>query len=491
MINFQNINLIYPFLSLIVFALLTPLIDYLGRKIKFKYLSGVWATLGFIAAIYFIYKDYLIVQVTGKQFYTVFFADMLTIYVSTLFLGMGLIATFYSIRYMEHDTGLTTYYTLVQTMIAGMVGVTFSGDLFTLFIFWEMMSISSYVLVAFRKEEMEPVEAALKYFVMSSSGSATYLFSIALIYGLTGTLNLQYLTKLAFSGSPPPLFYLSLGMMIVAFGIKASIVPFHTWLPDAHPAAPSPISALLSGVVIKTGIYALLRVFFTVFKPEVFNYGMILVVLSILTMTIGNLTALLQKDIKRLLACSTVTQVGFILIGVSAAVYSKNAQTALFGLTSSLFHILNHAVMKGLAFLAAGVIIHQFHTRDINQLSGTGRVSPLIGVSLSISLLALGGVPPLNGFMSKWMLFTSAIEAGLPLLAAIGMLNSAFSIGYYLWLIQRIMIGKPEKTVKNRNSIIVTLPIIVLTILCIVIGLFPETPVKLAETAASALTNLG
>ncbi len=479
-----TLDIIAPVISLLIFAILTPLMDYTGRELKWKDLPGVWSTISFLVSMYFLYEIYRVQSLRGPLQWSVFYVDMFSVYIAFVFIFLGLLATFYSIEYMGHDTGQGFYYALTQTMIAGMVGVAFVRDLFSLFVFWELMALSSYVLVAFRKEKWEPVEAATKYYVMSSSGSITYLLSLSLLYGLTGTLNIQQLASILTTSSP--VLYAIMGMMIVAFGIKAAVVPFHTWLLDAHPAAPSPISALLSGVVIKTGIYALARIFFTIFIPSTFNYGLLLAILAGLTMTIGNLMALLQTDIKRLLAASSVTQIGFILIGLSSAAF--NPIFALSGLTSALFHLFNHAVMKGLAFLAAGSIIHRLGTRNINDLIGIGRNMPVTAVCLSIALLALGGVPSLNGFMSKWMLFSSAINAGLPVLALVGILNSGFSVGYYLWIIHRLILLKPVSNREiNEKSLSIMLPLIVLAALCILIGVYPQIIVQFAEKAASVL----
>ena len=309
--------------TLLLFTVITPLVTGLSSKLRKKNLSGIFASVGLIAAGIGLYKMYLDFSSNPTQpatsgiFSALLKTDMLSIFMSAIFIGVGLAAVIYSIKYMEKDTGKPLYYTLLLAMISGMVGTVFAGDLFTLYVFWELMSISSYVLVAFRRETWEPVEAGFKYLVMSATGSATLLLGMSFLYGMAGTLNFQGLFT-AFNQAPSsPWFYIAFMFILVGFGVKTAIVPLHTWLPDAHSAAPTPISAMLSGVVIETGVFALLRTFFTAFSSIQTQWFSIIAFLSILTMTLGNLTALMQKDVKRLLAYSSIGHVGYMLVGLA------------------------------------------------------------------------------------------------------------------------------------------------------------------------------
>jgi len=370
-------------------------------------------------------------------------------------------------------------------MISGMVGVAFAGDLFTLYVFWELMCVSSYVLVAFRKTEWEPIEAGLKYLIMSAAGSATLLLGMSLLYGMTGTLNFQSLAAALTGARQNAWLSLSFLLILIGFGVKASIVPLHTWLPDTYSAAPTPISALLSGAVTETGVYALARTLFSAFLAFQVQWGLVLAVLSIITMTLGNITALMQKDIKRLLAYSSIAQIGYMLVGIAVG-------TQL-GLTGTFLQILNHALMKGTAFLCAGAIIYRIGTRQLGEMGGIGRKMPLTAVGLAISLFALTGIPPLNGFVGELTLFTSAVQANMSWLGIAIILNSILSAGYYLQVI-RVLVepASSEKLEKVKEAPLVMLvPICIMTVLIILFGVYPDPVLVLARKAAQSLLSMG
>ncbi|MFQ6074522.1 MAG: complex I subunit 5 family protein [Candidatus Bathyarchaeia archaeon] len=398
---------------------------------------------------------------------------------------LGLFATIYSLRDMEGETGLTLYYTLLLGLIAGLMGVVFAGDFFSLYVFWEIMCLASYTLVAFRKEGWEPLEAGFKYLIMSVTGASTVLLAMSFLYATTGSLNFAYLAASFSDATPNPFLFLTMILIIVGFGINAAVVPFHTWLPDAHPAAPAPISAMLSGVVIKASVYALCRVLFSVFPLTRFHWGPLLAILSVVSMTIGNITALLQSDIKRLLAYSSIAQIGYILIGMATG--------SNLGLTGTNFHVFNHALMKGLAFLCAGAFIYRSKTRRLDEMAGIGRKMPLSALILSISLLALAGLPGLNGFMSKLVLFTSAIRGGIAWLAIAGVLNSAFSVAYYVRLIIILIRPQPSEkaAVAKEAPVVMLAPMCAMATFIVLFGVWPEPIQEFAQEAAASLTNLG
>jgi multicomponent Na+:H+ antiporter subunit D len=404
--------------------------------------------------------------------------DMLGIYMAFSATLLGLFATIYSVNYMVHDTRLTEYYTLLSALVTGIVGISFAGDFLTFYVFWELMGITSYVLVAFRKENWGPIEAGFKYMVMGAIGSTLLLLGISLIYGMAGTVNfaqVSYALK-----SQPFGIWLGLAMIIfiVGFGVKSAIVPMHTWLPDAHPEAPSPISAMLSGILIETALYGLTRVLNLLFEPSVFQ--MVIAVLAVFTMCLANLLALLQQDIKRMLAYSSIAQMGYMLIGLSSG--------NLIGLQGLFLHVFNHSLLKGLAFFSAGSLVHNANTRDVQSLKGIGKVMPVTTLTLFVALLGLGGVPATNGFISKYILFSSAVGAGLWWVMLIGVLNSAFSMAYYL-RVMKTLISEPLESLKGLKEA----PILMLTVtvamaaLVIIFGVWPELTAYYANEAAKAL----
>ncbi len=406
--------------------------------------------------------------------------DALGIYMAFSAALLGFFATLYSYNYMEHDTRLTEFYTLLSALVVSMIGVAFAGDFFTLFVFWEMLGITSYALVAFRKERWGPVEAGFKYMVMGAVGSTVLFLGIALLYGMAGTVNFAQLA-LSINGRPMNLwFYMVFVLMVMGFGVKSAIVPLHTWLPDAHPEAPSPISAMLSGMLIETALYGLSRVLFVLFEPPVFRLS--IAALSVMTMSLANLLALLQQDIKRMLAYSSIAQMGYMLIGLSSG--------TAYGVTGLFLHVFNHSLMKGLAFLSAGSLVHAADTRDVSELKGIGRAMPVTTLTLFIAMLGLGGVPSTNGFVSKFILFGSALGVGMWWLTLIGVLNSAFSMAYYL-RVMKTLISEPEGSVGGlREAPVLMLGVtVVMAVLIVVFGVWPEPVVAFAGSASEALVT--
>jgi len=481
-----------PLDVLLMFALTTPLIGWVSTKIRFKSLCGVYAVIGLSASGYEIYRlgsvftETEMIVLNSEPFYSCLRIDYLSFFMALIFILLGFIAALYSIKYMEKDSGVALYYTLLLIMIFGLLGVVFSGDFFTLYIFWELMCIASYALVAFRKQHWEPIEAGLKYLIMSSAGSATMLLGLSTLYGLAGTLNFAELAVIV----PQTLNIwssISLILLVVGFSVKAAIFPFHTWLPDAHPAAPTPISALLSGIVIKAGVYAILRSLFTFFPSTILHWQNIMVAISILTMSFGNLAALLQDDIKRLLAYSSIAQIGYISFAISAAAVP---QALTIGLTAALLHILNHALMKALLFLCAGAFIYRAGTRSLKELAGVGHKMPVTAIAFTIGALAISGIPPLNGFVSEVMIAYAGIKAGMLAYTAIFLINILLGFAYYLRLIKIIVWSTPNEKLDEVKDApyLMLIPILVLTVLCIIIGVYSTPFIEMAGKAAEALT---
>jgi len=479
---------LYPLISLVIFIVLTPLINFI-LKDRVKYL-GVWAAISFLISLILsiLNIDYVLnngpieIAVIGSPIDSRLVIDLMGLFFTIIFLIVSLAAAIHSVSYMEHDKHLPSYYLLLQLMTTGLVGLTYAADLFTFFVLWELMAISSYVLVAFRYHLDEPVEAGVKYLLMSGLGSLIMLYGISFVYGITGSLNIHLIIKML-PTAPITLLVFVLSLLLIGFGIKAAFFPFWTWLPDAHPAAPSPISAVLSGIVIKAGILGIIRFVVPAAGNLSYSLGISMAVVAALTMTVANLLALLQEDIKRLLAYSSITNIGFILIGISAAIYGSQIS----GISSAILHTFSHALGKGLAFLAVGAIIHTLKTRRISDIEGLGKVMPLTAASLIIALLGLAGMPPLPGFWSKWFLIYSSIEAGLWGLAVLGVLNSVLAVIFYLWLLQRVFFAEPTEVVLEKGakeSIWIKISLILLIAIMLIYGFYPQPFYNLAIKAA-------
>jgi multicomponent Na+:H+ antiporter subunit D len=476
---------------LLLFTITTPIVGWAASRFRREALSGAYAAAGLAmvgVSLYYLFLDLSQGVVASQPLFGAYTAylriDMLGVVMAAIFVGVGLAAAVYSIVYMKNETGVPLYFTLLLAMIGGMMGVVFAGDLFTLFVFWELMCISSYVLVAFSRGGGESVEAAFKYLIMSGAGSATVLLGISLLYGMTGTLNFEGLASVFGQAPADPWLFMASLLILAGFGVKAAIVPLHTWLPDAHSAAPSPISAMLSGVVIEVGVLALCRTCFSVFMPVQAQWLAILSVLSVITMLVGNILPLVQNDVKRLLAYSSIGHVGYMLVGLSIG-----TQLAL---TGTFLHIFNHALMKGVAFLCAGAIIYRLGTRQMDEMAGIGRRMPATAVAFSISLLALLGLPPLNGFMSELTIVTAAFQAGSAWLGIIVILNSVLSSAFYLRVI-RVML-QPAKSDKVKSArevpLAMLIPIVVMAAMIVLFGLWPDPVMKLMQESAAGVLSM-
>jgi len=480
-----------PLDLLLIFTGLSPLVGLIAARLNRSSISGAYSVAALAASAVSVYEVYLEASagaftsaVAVGAFASYMRVDMLAVGMSAVFLLLAVAAAVYSVSYMANESGSPIYYCLLLSMVSGMVGVVFSGDLFTLFVFWEMMCISSYVLVAFSRGSGDSIEAAFKYLVMSGAGSATILLGTSLLYGMSGTLSFEGLA-LAFGRSQPSL-WLNVASMIllVGFGVKAAIVPLHTWLPDAHSAAPSPISALLSGVVIEAGIYALCRLCFTAFLPVQHQWLSVVAVLSVVTMLVGNIMPLMQGDVKRLLAYSSIGHVGYMLAGLSIG-------TEL-ALTGTFMHIFNHALMKGVAFLCVGAMIYRIGTRQLSDMYGIARRMPVTATALAISLFALIGMPPLNGFMSELTIVTAAFQSDLAWLGISVIINSVLSAAYYLRVVGAMFRPAASAAVEGAREApwVMLVPICVLVSMIIIFGLWPDPLMNLMRQSAACLTTL-
>ncbi len=309
----------------------------------------------------------------------------------------------FSINYMEKFTSKWKFYCLFLLMLAGMNGVVISGDMFNLFVFLEIASVASYALVAYGTEKHE-LEAAFKYAIMSSVGSLFVLLGIVFLYGYTSTLNMADMAQVLAQKGGADIVIMTTVLFLMGFGLKAALVPFHAWLPDAHPSAPAPISAMLSGVLIKSlGVYAICRIFFNVlgFTPEVSN---ILLFLGALSMVIGVFLAIGQWDFKRLLAYHSISQIGYVILGIGLG-------TPL-GILGGLFHLFNHSVFKSLLFLNSGAVEYSTDTRDLKEMGGLIQKMPVTGTTSLFASMAIAGIPPFNGFWSKLIIIIACVQAG-------------------------------------------------------------------------------
>jgi len=403
-------------------------------------------------------------------------------------------AMFFSIRYMEQYTARAKYLSLFLLMVAGMNGVVLSGDIFNLFVFLEIASLASYALVGFGCGH-EELEASFKYMVLGSIGSIFILFAVALVYGNTGSLNMAYISEAIQSNGLNPGLTFALGLFIVGFGLKAALVPFHAWLPDAHPSAPAPISAMLSGILIKTlGVYALARVVFNIFGISLAT-GWLLLTFGIVGMLVGAFMAFGQWDLKRLLAYSSISQVGYVMLGIGLGglIIAKdgNLAWASLAILGGLFHLLNHAVYKSLLFLTSGSIQMSTGTRQLREMGGLAEKLPVTRAACTVASAAIAGIPPFSGFWSKLILVIASVQAGYYWVAAIIVFVSLCTLIMYLKVQRYVFLGElPEnlqEITENRGSMLVAM--VSLACLCVLMGLL-LTPGLRASIFAPAVKVL-
>lgn len=382
----------------------------------------------------------------------------------------------FSLRYMDRYSSRGFYYGLFFLLLAGMNGVVLTGDLFNLFVFIEIAAIASYALVAFGCES-EELEASFKYLVLGSVSSAFILLGVGMLYNLTGTLNMAEVAAKAPALSGLPIMAMVGACFLFGFGLKAAMVPFHAWLPDAHPSAPAPISAMLSGVLIKAGgVYVLFRLFFSVFGMDLL-YARVFMALGAVSMLIGVLLAVGQWDFKRLLAYHSISQMGYVLlsVGVGGEVLARGGPTPVAALAvfAGLFHLVNHAAFKSLLFLCSGSMEYVTGTRQLAEMGGLSRPMPLTGLACRVAALSISGIPPFNGFWSKLLIIIAIVQAGHYALAALTVLVSFLTLLSFIKVQRYALEGPlPELLRSVREAgLAMSLPLLALAALCLLGGL--------------------
>jgi len=397
---------------------------------------------------------------------------------------IGLISLIFSISYMNKFTNKPLYYTLFLLMITGMNGVVLSGDLFNIYVFLEVAAIASYSLVAFGTEADE-LEASFKYQVMGTVASAFILLGIIIIYSITGTLNLADIGRvLKDKATETPLILTGI-LFLVGFGLKGAMMPFHAWLPDAHPSAPAPISAMLSGVLIKAiGIYVLVRIMFNVIGVTPIFSNMMLYI-SAISMTAGVFLAFAQWDFKRLLAYHSISQMGYVMLGIWL-------MTPL-GILGGLFHMLNHSVFKSLLFLNSGAVVYGTGSRQLKRLGGLNQKMPVTGGTSLIASMSIAGLPPFNGFWSKLIIIMACIQSHHFFLAALAVLVSIMTLVSFLKVQRYAFFGELKQASKDIKEVpfAMCFSMILLAFLCTTMGvlLFPGAKELFIDPAVNVLLN--
>jgi len=375
------------------------------------------------------------------------------------------------------------FYAFILFATAGMMLMAASTHLLTIFLSLEVLSLGLYVLTGFRKMRLRSVEAALKYFLLGAFATGFFLYGVALVYGATGSLHLKEIASfMGNQGLEDPLLIAGGLLLLIGFGFKAAFVPFHMWTPDVYEGAPTPITAFMSVGTKAAAFAALVRVLLAITPTTAFDWTPILWVLAALTMTVGNIIAIVQNNIKRLLAYSSIAQAGYVLVGVVA--WNEP------GWSSVLFYLLVYALMNIGAFAVVIFMgVDERHENlNLEDYRGMGYRHPLVGLAMSVFMFSLAGIPPTAGFVGKFYLFSAAVKAGFTGLVIIAVLNSVISVYYYLRVVVMMYMRESERPVSLPSiPVALAVALVITTAGVIKIGLFPSGLLKVFQEAVSTL----
>ena len=402
--------------------------------------------------------------------------DTLGSFFSFIVILVTLFVSITSFDYMKGNPNERVYYSLLLFTAIGMTMLCFAVDLLVIFVAFELMSLPTFILAGYNKQDKLSNEAAVKFFILGALSSGILLYGISIMFGITGSTNLEVISQSLTSLSPDmlPFVIFSTVSMLAGLGLKLSIVPFHMWIPDTYEGSPTTVSTLLSAATKKAGFASAIRIFAVIFPLFYFDLSLALAIIALVTMTLGNLAALTQKSITRMLAYSSIAQAGYLLIGIVVLPYTN------LGLIGLLYHSFNHAILQATAFLAAGLVRLKTSSSSLDSYNGLSKVMPITSFCLALSLLGLAGIPPLNGFWSKLILFSAAVDGGYAWLALGGLVNTAISVAYYLLVIKRMYMD--ETSIKAIKEPFIFISVLVFaTAIIIVTGLLPNVLYDIAE----------
>ena len=406
---------------------------------------------------------------TGTQFNEMFKVDNFSLFFNIIFLVSTILVALISISYLgSGNRQQGPYYLLILLATLGMMLMAAGNELIIVFLGLELMSLSLYVLAGYFRESPASSEAGMKYLLLGAFASAFFLYGIALIYGGAGTTSVPAIAEAIASPSKSPLLLAGMFLLIVGFGFKVAIVPFHQWAPDVYEGAPTTIAAFISAGPKAAGFAAFLRIFMEALPNLQVEWSGVLIVLAMLTMTVGNVVAIAQTNIKRMLAYSSIAHAGYVLIGLAAANDG--------GISSAMLYLLVYCVMNIGAFGA--VILARTADGEsimISDYAGLGLRKPLLAMFMTLMLLSLAGFPPTAGFVGKFYIFKSAVQSGHIWLVIIGAINTAISAFYYLRVVVTMYMREPEEELEfSPYSSTLVIGLIVAAIGVLLIGILPS-----------------
>jgi NADH-quinone oxidoreductase subunit N len=480
---------ILPELILVAFAVVVILLDLFVQR------KGVLATIS-IAGIILAALFSVALWGFGLTFFNGMLAvDSFAVFFKLLFLGIAALVILASTDYVsKFDRFQGEYYALVLLSALGMMLMAAATELITIYIALELTSISLYALVGFLKDPKSS-EASLKYLLLGAIASAVMLYGMAMVFGFTGKTQLGEVARAIQAMSLPgvltsPALIAGIVLLIAGFGFKIAAVPFHMWVPDVYEGAPTPITAYLSVGSKAAGFALILRVFYSTFVfPEwlSLDWGMLFAILAAIGMTLGNILAIPQANIKRMLGYSSIAQAGYLMVGLATMGMSPAAD--VLGRSGILFFLASYAVTNLGAFIAIIAISNKIDTDLIQDFSGMGKRAPVLAGALTLCLFSLIGMPPAAGFMAKFYIFSGAVQHGLLWLVIVAVINSVISAYYYLRVVKVMWFGEPasEEKVPSSGALRFALGLSCLGV--VVLGIIPAFMINLAEAAARMLTS--
>jgi len=476
-----NLGPLMPEIAMTCLAIIVLLSDLvIKKKEAIAYLS-----IAGIAAV-----TYLLAVSSGVTFSGMFIADGYSLFFKLIFVLNIVLTILISVKYIEiENVNFGEYYSLILFSTLGMMLMASAGDLITLYLGLELMALSTYVLAGFLRHDVKSNEAAIKYFLLGAFASAFLLYGISMIYGLTGTTDLHKIGESVnrligeskasspihpFTHSP---LLLSMIMFAVAFSFKIAAVPFHMWAPDVYEGAPTSITAFMSVGPKAAGFAVLGRVFMTAFASAKVEWSGILIPIAILTMAVGNIVAISQINIKRMLAYSSIAHAGYILLGIIA------------GTSEGMAGVLNYLFIYAFMNIGAFAVVIMLRTEgfkgdNISDYEGLAKTHPVAAALMLVFMFSLTGIPPTAGFMGKFYIFMSAVSAGYTWLAVVAVIFSAISAYFYLRIVMYMYMKEPKAEVKLSSSPEIALALAITAIAVLIIGVLPSKAISVAKIAA-------
>jgi NADH-quinone oxidoreductase subunit N len=484
-----NLSLLAPELSIVVTAVAVILLDLFVQK---KALLVATSLAGLAVALVFSVTSWAGLGGGVGLFGGMLAVDGFAIFFKVIFIGTAALVILMSQDYVgKFPRFQGEYYALVLIATVGMMFMAATADLISIYVALELASITLYVLTGFLKDGKSG-EASLKYLLLGAIASATLLYGMALVFGVTGSTRLGVIgtTVAAMDlGSllGNPALMLGIILLIAGFGFKIAAVPFHLWVPDVYEGAPTTVTAFLSVGSKAAGFALLMRVFTTAFGSGAISqdWGMIFAVLAAVSMTVGNVVALRQNNIKRMLGYSSIAQAGYIMVGLATLGMAGSGERGVAGV---MFFLAAYALTNLGAFTAIVAITNKIKSDEITDFGGMVKRAPVLALGLSFCLISLIGMPPAAGFLAKVYIFSGAINAGLVWLVVIAVLNSVISAFYYLRVVKVMWLGEPAETEPVPSSLSLRLALLVTCLGVLVLGVVPGMLMRVAEAAAAIFT---